>query len=303
MPHYNIWTCYFTRSEFGPLSPLMAEMRRRNELSLLTKDFTGRPPTLAFLEEHFKAVRPDAVLCGFDRPEMVPVAYVAYHMNIPIIQIFAGDLAGGAWDDADRFAISQYASLLFVSGRKQADRLERALRWKEGLGLAPEIYRYGATHFDDMTAIPPDCFKDREITNIVLYNPPSLATDSEVGGEVREILSLIGDETTVWFEPNGDPRSDFVMEMVKFANVPSIYTRSNMERARFLGYLSRAKRFIGNSSALFYEGPAMGVECVQIGMRNKHRDTVVFEPGASKKMTDKILKFLSEKEGECRSGH
>ena len=131
MKKHVIWTCYFTRSEYGPLSPLLDELRSDARFEVLSYNYTGKNITLDFLKEHFQAVRPDLVLCGFDRPEMVPVAYAAYHQNIPVAQMFAGDLAGGAWDDADRFAISQYASVLFVSGNAQKRRLEKALAWRK----------------------------------------------------------------------------------------------------------------------------------------------------------------------------
>ena len=82
------------------------------------------------MEFSLKNNRPDIVLCGFDRPEMVDLAYCAYHQNIPVAQIFAGDISGGAFDDADRFVISTYSTLIFCADNPQFERIQRTFMWK-----------------------------------------------------------------------------------------------------------------------------------------------------------------------------
>ena len=300
MPAYIIWTCYFTRSEKGPLMPLLDTMRKDARFEVLSYNFSGKNITQDFLKEHFAAVKPDMVLCGFDRPEMVPVAYAAYHANIPVAQIFAGDIAGGAWDDADRFAISQYASVLFVSGKAQKRRLEKALSWRKEMNDMPEIVLSGATHFDDMT---PASFSPISVCavddyNVVLYNPPSFLDPDGIRKELDEILALIGYEKTFWFEPNGDPFSDLVMDYVGSKQRPNIVLRKSVDRNRFLGCLTYCKRFIGNSSAMFYEGQAFPCEKVQVGVRNAYREPVepgYARPGASKNISEGLYNYLERK--------
>ena len=304
MPAYVIWTCYFTRSEKGPLTPLLDLMRKDARFEMLTYNFTGKNITLDFLKEHFAAVRPDMVICGFDRPEMVPVAYAAYHAGIPIAQIFAGDLAGGAWDDADRFAISQYASLLFVSGKAQKKRLEKALSWRKEMNMPPEIVISGATHFDEMNVTPAPNVCAVDCYNVVLYNPPSLLGPEGIIKELDEILDIIGSERTFWFEPNGDENSDLVMDYVGSKERRNIILRKNMDRSKFLGYLMNCRRFIGNSSAMFYEGQAFGAEKIQIGVRNAHREPIEPEyarAGASKCISENIYNYLERCNGDNRT--
>ena len=298
MKRYTIWTCYFTRSEKGPLMPLLDLMRKDPRFEVLTYNFTGKNITLDFLREHFAAVKPNMVLCGFDRPEMVPVAYAAYHADIPIAQIFAGDLAGGSWDDADRFAMSQYASLLFVSGKAQKRRLERALSWRREMNEMPEIIIAGATHFDDMDMMPPQLLCAIEDYNVVLYNPPSRLGSEGIVKELDDILELAGDDTTFWFEPNGDLFSDLVMDYVGSKERKNIILRKNIDRSKFLGYLMNCKKFIGNSSAMFYEGQAFCAEKIQVGVRNAYREPI--EPGyaragASKNISERLYNYLERK--------
>lgn len=297
MKRYTIWTCYFTRSERGPLMPLLTTLRKDARFEVLSYNFMGKNLTQDFLKEHFAAVEPDVVLCGFDRPEMVPVAYAAYHANIPVAQIFAGDLAGGAWDDADRFAISQYASMLFVSGKAQKRRLEKALSWRKEMNDMPEIVLSGATHFDDMSVIPMPVLPDR-VYDVVLYNPPSRLDADGIKKELDEILDRIGNTTAYWFEPNGDPLSELVMDYVGSKERRNIILRKSVDRDKFLGYLLHCRRFIGNSSAMFYEGQAFRAEKVQVGVRNAYREPV--EPGhmrtgASKNISEGLYNYLERK--------
>jgi len=301
MKRYVVWTCYFTRSEKGPLMPLLDLMRKDARFEVLTYNFTGKNITQDFLKEHFAAVKPDVVLCGFDRPEMVPVAYTAYHMNIPVAQIFAGDIAGGAWDDADRFAISQYASLLFVSGKAQKRRLEKALAWRKEINDMPEITISGATHIDDLKISLPSVVYSNNDYNVVLYNPPSRLDPEGIKKEVDEILELVGDDMTFWFEPNGDEFSDLVMDYVGSKERKNIILRKNVDRSKFLGYLLNCKKFIGNSSAMFYEGQMFKAEKIQVGVRNAYREPL--EPkyaraGASEKISEGLYNYLERK--KCR---
>jgi len=304
----KIWAPYFTRSEFGPLDPLLEKLEEDGRFSVQRLNWTDHRPTLGEMIDEFKLNSPDAVFCCFDRPEMVPVAYASYHADVPAVQVFAGDIAGGAYDDADRFAISQYASILFCSSMVQKERLEKALEWKKGIGQFPRICVSGPTHLDDMFWINPP---ETDITygkpgylwplkyDLVLYNPPSMLGIREIKEEVDEIFRLIGDGYAYWFAPNGDRHSDWLVDRVHKMMETSDKIRyfPSMERLRFLGYLVNATRFIGNSSALFYEGPALDVECVQVGVRNKYRETVRGKGGASRKIADELYEFLKTKGG------
>lgn len=279
--------------------PLLDMMRKDPRFEVLSYNFSGKNITQDFLKEHFAAVKPDVVICGFDRPEMVPVAYAAYHANIPVAQIFAGDLAGGAWDDADRFAISQYASMLFVSGKAQKRRLEKALSWRKEMNDMPEIIISGATHFDDIMhlKIPSEVFRINEY-NVVLYNPPSLLDACDIRKELDEILEIVGDDRTLWFEPNGDPFSDLVMDYVGSKERKNIVLRKSIDRYMFLGFLANCKKFIGNSSAMFYEGQAFRAEKVQVGVRNAYREPIeagYARAGASKNISEGLYNYLERK--------
>lgn len=289
---WKVWTCYFTRSEEGPLQPLLNELNRRYEIDCRVFDMQQVPDINREVTVHgqLNIYKPDMVLCSFDRPEMVTVAYIAYHKHIPISQIFAGDVAGGAWDDADRYAISNYANICFCADIPAYNRLQKALEWKRICLEDSHIFLSGATHFDDMGY---EAFND-EGYNLVLYNPPSLASDDQIREELKEIREEIDGKKTYWAAPNRDPRSNIITEFAKELQADVSYL-DNMPRKKFLGILKNADLFVGNSSSMFYEAQFWNVPIKQIGVRNRYREPIgkdMCRPGASKMITARMLEYL-----------
>lgn len=303
MKKITIYTCIFTRSEEGPLKPLLDQMRRRNDFRVIVRNIpstTSRETRIPLIEWDLKSIKPDMVLCGFDRPEMVDVAYTAYHMNIPIAQIFAGDLSGGAFDDADRFAISGYADLLFCSDNAQFERLQRSFSWRRSVGQSLKVYQVGATHFDDME------FDDSNVDvrkkyALCLYNPPN---KGEVLEQVYKDVEYISNKMSGWINagkvgmvfwvaPNGDYGSDEIERMAK--SMRSVKYLDNMPREQFLGWMKHATVLIGNSSCFFYEGCYYAKNIITVGRRNEHREMAVdCSKGASGKIIKHIRNYFEE---------
>lgn len=310
---FLLWAPFFTRSEMGPLEPLVrvAESDEfKDRIIVRPHNFAqyqerGMGNMYASIEAVLKSyTKPDMVLCGFDRPEMMLAAYACYHRNMPIVQIFAGDIAGGAWDDADRFGISNYASLLFTAGRAQEARLRRAMAWRWEMKTAdgrceqpPYIVATGATHFDDMAFVDP-AVSDYDL---VLYNPPSRATPKDIVEEFKQIDGALDtSRTTIYAATNGDQGSTLIRSLVeerKKQSPATVRSVGNMPRTKFLGYIHNASSMLGNSSCMFYEAPFFNIEVVQVGMRNAFREPVESEflkPGASRRILSLIIDHLEE---------
>jgi len=284
----KIWTCHFTRSEYGPLNPFL-EVCEKEGVQCKALDLSGvketRAATLA--RKSLRSFQPDVVLCPFDRPEMAKIASLVYHMGYPIAQTYAGDIAGGAWDDSDRFVISNYATYLFTADLRQHIRMTKAMAWRQEVEWRTVIECVGPTAFDDMRYQP----VEESGYALVLYNPPSLASDRQLEIELFELSEILNDEPEVyWVEPNGDPRSDRVIEYAQTFNY-----LENMDRPEFLGWLRNAATFYGNSSAGAYEAPYFGVPWHPIGMRNQFREKVSLNMrrgGASKRIIEVLKREL-----------
>jgi len=287
----KLMTAFFTRSEYGPLQPFL-DIAKSMGVDAKVLDFCAAYQSSLFsynfintvLGAEIEEFKPDVVLAPFDRPEMVPLAYTAYHMSVPVAQLFAGDVAGGAYDDADRFVISNYATYLFCADYNQFVRTTDSQKWAQRIGWRKRIELVGATHFDDMEYVE-NGVKDY---TLVLYNPPSLLSRKEVEKEVVSLCqSIASDDVVYWVAPNGDVNSDLVEEYAKDVN----YLKG-MPRKEFLGWLKNAKRIVGNSSCMFYEAAYFNMPYHQVGVRNKHREPIadfMCKPGASKRVIE-ILK-------------
>jgi UDP-N-acetylglucosamine 2-epimerase len=294
----HIWTPVFTRSELGPLGPLVEKAKESKDIVFNLDDMRRiqKDHWLNHAKKYIDSYKPDLVLCGFDRPEMSLIAWQVYHMDVPMVQIFAGDLAGGAHDDADRFTISNYSDLLFCADQPQYERMQRTLAWRKPLGTFPEIYISGATHFDDMRFEVPDLPSPFEPYVLVLYNPPSFANTFQMELELLEIQKVCEGKKVLWAQPNGDKDSAFVRGFAALMKNTTLLPE--MSRWDFLGYLNSASLFVGNSSCLFYEAPYFGIPVKQIGMRNKHRETIsrnMMNVGASEEILGRIREFLAKR--------
>ncbi|MCK9598604.1 MAG: UDP-N-acetyl glucosamine 2-epimerase [Sphaerochaeta sp.] len=285
----KLMTAFFTRSEIGPLQPFIKvakEMGVEVEVIDLTWSWTEKTDRSGAIIRAL-GKEPDVVLAPFDRPEMVEVAYEAYHRNFPVAQLFSGDIAGGAYDDADRFVISNYATYLFCADYNQFVRTTDSQKWAQRIGWKKRIELVGATHFDNMEFVDPG-IKDY---TLVLYNPPSLLSRKEVENEVVSLCqSIASDDVVYWVAPNGDMNSDIVAEYAK-----DYIPLQSMPRREFLGWLKNAKKLVGNSSCAYYEAVFFGTPYVQVGVRNKQREPIadfMCKPGASKRIIEVLKEEL-----------
>ncbi len=172
-----------TRADWGLLSPLVEEMKRRGiEYRVLASNMHLIPkmgmtiedirktvdnpielPTAAsnisetlakstqMYGEWFATNHPDAVVILGDRYEMLGVASAATINGIPIIHIAGGTVSEGAMDNAIRNAISQLASLHLTETEKCADRLEKMGVNREDIVVTGAIGVWNALNVPLMT--------------------------------------------------------------------------------------------------------------------------------------------------------
>lgn len=288
----RIGVLWSNRSEEGLLQPVIKALKEEGfevmELNI-SDDWYHVPEFFHNLEGK---ELPDAIICPFDRPPVTLAAYFLYHADVPIIQLHAGDISSGTYDDMDRWCITAWTTYHFCAGEVQAERVRDFLQ----MIRRPRPWNVcvsGVTHLDDLedAAEPPDGDYD-----VVVYNPPTKAPEKMLG-ELVQIKSLLNKDT-YWLEPNGDPGSEAITKFVKDVarERPNIWHTPSMEHTSFQGLLSRARRVIGNSSCLYLEAPFFGCEVVQIGERNRIRESVELKRGGSKVIARKLKEWLKSEE-------
>jgi UDP-N-acetylglucosamine 2-epimerase len=198
----------------------------------------------------------DYVLIVGDRMEMAIASMVAFHMNVPIIHVYAGVKNNiSTLDDINRHCITLWSDIQLVESKECEKNVKKLFK---SIGKEPHCKVVGITHLDDL--VLDHSKRPSEEYNIVLYNPTTLR---------KENLIFIGaNEDTIWYE--------------------------SLPRTDFLGLLEGCNKFYTNSSCSTYEAPYFlkKRDIITLGERNKNRTKLKkknIRPGGSKKIVE-VLK-------------
>lgn len=209
--------------------------------------------------------RPDVMLLLGDRFEILGAAIAAHIQRVPIAHIGGGDVTEGSYDDAMRDCISRMASIHFTTSDSSAWRLLK-LGYKH-------VHVVGSPGVDYILHGWKKCEpKVAKPYVLVSYQPETI--DDTV--DLAAVRKAIGERKAVWVQPNPDRGSE---------RIPARWEFSHDE---FLDMLAGCEEFIGNSSAIYYEAPFLGVKTKEIGKRQRGR--VI--PLGDGKASERIAKVL-----------
>lgn len=232
--------------------------------------------------ESFTAERPDVMLCLGDRFEILAAVTAAHLLRIPIAHIGGGDVTEGSYDDAMRDAISRMASIHFVTSTSAMARLShsgfRNIHLVGNPGI--DFIRHAVWKGERPIAEP---------YVVVSYQAETLDADHPVDGVIHLAASL-PECVRVWMLPNPDLGSSEISEWIKFKKREQDVIHEFLPHAEFLNLLAHCDCFIGNSSAMLYEAPELGIKTRMIGKRQKGRALPWGDGKASERIRD-ILKY------------
>jgi len=243
--------------------------------------------------------KPDLFLAIGDRVEMAAGACAAFHTNIPIAHYGAGitNYPISTWDDINRHCITLWSDIVMCEDKHSAYITMHlwyivnkivSLRYDN-------IYIVGHSHLDDIEVdeslvpkISQGCYDIPKPYDLVLYNPTTMYKE-----EFGEIIEDLEYDSTIWIGSNPDPSGSTYNPKDYFKNY-----YENLPRSEFLGLLKSCKRFISNSSCVYYEAPLFlkPEQIIIIGDRNKNRSTKFDgKPGASDKIVEILKEYWSKK--------
>lgn len=215
----------------------------------------------------FEAERPDMILVLGDRFEILAVTIAAHLLRIPIAHIGGGDVTKGSYDDAMRDCISRMAALNFCTSDMAAARL---IDMDYG-----NVYMVGNPGVDYIRHADWKRERPIEVPYVVVSYQPETIDDTV---DLEAVLAAIDGRRAVWITPNPDRGSE---------RIPAGRTYPHAE---FLNLLAHCEEFIGNSSAMLYEAPELGVKCRMIGKRQQGR----VPPWGDGKASERIVAALKE---------
>lgn len=226
----------------------------------------------------FKKIQPDINLILGDRDEMFASAITAYHMNIPNAHIHGGDVSGGI-DEYTRHAITKISNLHFAATKKSMSRILK-------MGENPKyVYNTGSPAIDEileqkiMTKKILQKKYDLKLNNneIILIQHP-ITTESELSEiQIKNTLNALIklNKKVIAIAPNSDHGYKKILQQIKlFSKKNSLITLyPNLPRSDYLGLLKYVGVLVGNSSSGIIEATYLNTKVVNIGKRQKGRET------------------------------
>ena len=222
-----------------------------------------------------KKLKPDIVLILGDRFELIPIAYSALLLNIPIAHLHGGEVTQGAFDDSIRHSVSKMSNLHFVCNQIYRKRLinmgEEPKNVHDVGGIGAElISREKKLKKAEVEKILN--FKiDKKIILVSLH--PETKNKNVKYFLLFDALKKIKKNFIIIFtSPNSDPGGHKILkEITKFTKNKNCYYISNLGSELYHSLLRISNLLIGNSSSGLLEAPLLNVPSVNIGQRQKGR--------------------------------
>lgn len=229
--------------------------------------------------EAFYKIKPDFLLVVGDRYEVLAAVIAASTLSIPIGHIHGGDhILKGQVDEQIRHAITKFSHIHFPATQKSCARIK--LLGEEDW----RIHMVGSPSIDMI--VREKLFEKDEICKMFELNPSKKIIlcvqhpylfESEKAGEQMEItLKVLKDlkMQTVITYPNNDPGSEFIIKEIESnQNIQYFKIFKNIRRIEYLSLLKHADLLIGNSSSGLIETPIFKLPVVNIGDRNRGRES------------------------------
>lgn len=231
--------------------------------------------TINGLTKYLKKKKTDLVIIHGDRMEALAGAIAGTFNNIHVGHIEGGEITGTI-DESIRHSVSKLSHFHFVSNEESKKRLVQMGENKE------TIFIIGSPDLDIMKKknLPKineaKKFYDIKYDNYIIMIFHPVTTDKNENKKNLEIINKLvkdnKDQNFICINPNNDPGSISFLKLYKqlkknknFMSFPS------MRFEYFLTFLKNANYIIGNSSAGVREAPFYGINCVNVGTRQKNR--------------------------------
>lgn len=256
----NIAVISGSRADYGLLEWPLHCLRADPFFAVAEIHTWGHTPASALqaVTDYLAEAKPDCILILGDRFEILAAAMAAHLQRIPIAHIAGGDVTEGSYDDAMRDCISRMAAIHFAtSSTAQARLITMGYR---------NVHMVGSTAIDYIRNAPWKKARPLEAP----YTVCSYQAETIDGG--NEIHSLIASlpANTFYILPNADRGSHAIRKAIE-THISPQWIIEYLPHGEFLNLLAHCEEFVGNSSAILYEAPELGIKTRMIGKRQRGR--------------------------------
>ena len=265
----NISVITGSRADYGLLEWPLKLLREDPFFAVAEVRIWDHSPAQALqaVGDYLNEAKPHMMLVLGDRFEIMAAAMAAHLRRIPIAHIGGGDVTEGSYDDAMRDCISRMATLHFVTSSEAEQRV------KNMRGYLSHVYLIGNPAIDYIR----NAQWQKPPTHTAPYVVVSYQAETIDGTvDLDAVNAAIAGRNAIWIKPNLDAGNE------------KIFAVNTYSHADFLNLLVYCEEFIGNSSAMLYEAPELGVKCTMIGKRQRGRAL----PWGDGKASERIVEIL-----------
>jgi GDP/UDP-N,N'-diacetylbacillosamine 2-epimerase (hydrolysing) len=220
----------------------------------------------------------ELIICLGDRYEMFAAVSASVPFTIPVAHLYGGDTTLGAIDDLFRHSITAMSTYHFTSINSSAKRVEQLK------GAATNIYVVGSLSLDNLNELPlltKAEFKaqfgiDLNDPVLLTFHPETIAHEKNET-YIQELLAALEtlDKQLVITMPNADTMGQVIREalMVFAKNKKNVYTVESLGTIGYFSCIHHCDFMIGNSSSGIVEAASFGKYVINLGDRQKGRET------------------------------
>lgn len=308
-PHIAVITS--TRADWGLLSPVASELRRRgltmsviaanmhfiarlgdtcreieaDGFSIAARIMPGPNPaataaaTLSGTADALTHLHPDGVLLLGDRYEMLAAAQAAAIARIPIVHIAGGTVSEGAFDDSFRHAITKMAALHLV---ETDDCRRRVMQLGEDPAAIVVTGAIGLHNLLAADVMPRHTLEESlgfslgDDCLLATMHPATLSElepQTQMANFLEALGSLDQSHRIIITYPNNDTDPEPLIAMIErfAADRSHVKAVPSLGMRRYAAALHCVSAVVGNSSSGIVEAPSAGIPTLDVGPRQLRR--------------------------------
>jgi len=284
-----------------PISKTIKMFKDSDREELRIGKAVGR--AIMLFTEAFNEIQPDLLLVLGDRYEILAAVIAASTLLIPIAHIHGGDnVFQGQTDEQIRHAITKFAHIHFPATSISAKRIKLLgeEEWRIFHVGSPSIDHIYHEEFFTKDQLCKTLGLNEDEKIVICLQHPYIIRPKKAGEQMRLTLDVLKELNlqTIIIYPNNDRGSDLIIkEIERDKEFHKFKIFKNLEYRHFYSLLKNSDLLIGNSSAGIIETPAFNLPVVNIGDRNKGREStrnIINVPYDFEKIKKGVIKGLSE---------
>ncbi len=224
-------------------------------------------------------IKPDLLLVLGDRYEVLASVIAASTLLIPIAHIHGGDSnLQGQVDEQIRHSITKFSHIHFPATEKSAKRINLMgeEEWRIHEVGSPSIDHFYLEKFLKKEEICESLGLNSNMNIIICIQHPYTIEPEKSGEYMRMTLKALEELNlqVVIIYPNNDPGNELIIkEIEKYKEHQNFRIFKNLDYHHFYSLIANANLLIGNSSAGLIESPVFKIPVINIGDRNKGRES------------------------------